>query len=88
MNISQYLKGWNDELKWIIESGKGNDWKACVICSTTAEKVYEIWRHKNNTIFGNNVNILDIEGIIIDTLTYMGWCNPRLSKYIADLLLD
>lgn len=60
MNIHHEPKGWNKELKWMICNGKGKDWRACLICSVAARIIYEVWKHRNNKSFDNNVTNLDI----------------------------
>lgn len=88
MNIHHDLKGWNDELKWMICNGNRKGWKVCLIRSVATETIYEVWRHRNNKSFGKNVNNLGILGIVIDALSYRGLCNPRLKKHIYNLIVD
>lgn len=88
MNMQHNPKGWNEEIRWLIHKGKGKGWKACLLPSAATETVYEVWRHKNNKSFGNSVNITNVWGIVIDTLTYKGWSNPKVTKHITCLMVD
>lgn len=58
-----------------------------MIHSAAAEMVYESWRYKNNLIFGNNVNSIDIGGILITTNNYRGWCHPKIRNNLVNLMM-
>jgi hypothetical protein len=55
---------------------------------SVSETVYEIWKARNNKIFGETIEINTLGTKIIDTLVYRGWNNKKLRKYIAILMIE
>jgi hypothetical protein len=53
-----------------------------------SETVNEIWKVRNNKIFGETIEINTLGTKIIDTLVYRGWNNKKLRKYIAILMIE
>ncbi|CAK8574623.1 unnamed protein product [Lathyrus sativus] len=79
---------WREELEWLITHCKGKGWRKCILCSAVAETIYEVWRYRNNAVFGNTVNVLDIRDLIISTLVNRGWVNTGMRHHIAQLLIE
>lgn len=62
LKVDHNPQGWDEERHWVNKVGKGNRWKARMIRSVVAEMAYECWRYRNNLIFENNVNSIEILG--------------------------
>ncbi|CAK8574804.1 unnamed protein product [Lathyrus sativus] len=78
---------WREELEWLITQCKGKGWRKCILRSVVAETTYELWKYRNNIVFGNTVN-LEIRDLVISTLANRGWANTRMSHHIATLLIE
>ncbi|CAK8573800.1 unnamed protein product [Lathyrus sativus] len=78
---------WREELEWLITHCKGKGWRKCILRSAVAETIHEVWRYRNNAVFGNTVNVLDIRDLVISTLANRGWVNTRMRHHIAQLLI-
>ncbi|CAK8574630.1 unnamed protein product [Lathyrus sativus] len=78
---------WREELEWLINHCKGKGWRKCILRSALAETIHEVWRYRNNAVFGNTVNILEIRDLVIYTLANRGWGNTKMRHHIAHLIL-
>lgn len=88
LKVDHNPQGWDEEKYWLNKVGKEKGWKAQMIRSAATEMVYESWRYRNNLIFGNNINNIDIGGIVINTITYRGSCHPKIRNHLANLMMD
>ncbi|CAK8561770.1 unnamed protein product [Lathyrus sativus] len=79
---------WREELEWLITHCKGKGWRKCILRSAVAETIHEVWRYRNNVVFGNTTNVLDIRDLVISTLANRGWVNTRMRHHIAQLLIE
>lgn len=52
----------------LFKMGKARDEKTCILRSTTAETMYEIWRYRNYIRYEITMNNINIGIIVIDTL--------------------
>lgn len=80
---------WSDEIKWIASITKGKRFMANMVKIAIAETVYDIWRYRNNVVFGTNYNV-DITTVtrkIIDTIVIRGWSKPKYRDRIAHLMM-
>ncbi|CAK8534005.1 unnamed protein product [Lathyrus sativus] len=88
MGIHRTLCDWREELNWIIHQCKGKGWRKCLLRSAIVETVYEIWKYRNHTVFGNTVQTMEIRDIVISTLANRGWVHTSIRRHIANLLID
>ncbi|CAK8539848.1 unnamed protein product [Lathyrus sativus] len=78
---------WREELEWLITQCKGKGWRKCIMRSSVAKTIYEVWKYRNNVVYGNPVNTLEIRDLVISTLANKGWVNTRMRHHIAKLLI-
>ncbi|XP_045830929.1 uncharacterized protein LOC123922237 [Trifolium pratense] len=64
--------GWRQEMEWIIQQTKEKGDRAKILKLTFTESVYEIWRYRNATSFGNVDMNQHTDSKIIDTIVYRG----------------
>lgn len=86
LNLNHRIKGWNEELDWIISQTGKKGWRASILKLAFTEAVYGIWHHRNGTVFGHTVSN-NLVNDIIDNIVYRGWYTNKLRKHIANLLL-
>jgi hypothetical protein len=86
--INHIPDGWHSEVKWLSQQTKGKGARAAVLKMAVSETVNEIWKARNNKIFGETIEINTLGTKIIDTLVYRGWNNKKLRKYIAILMIE
>lgn len=78
---------WHAELSWITQHCKGKGWRAALLKCAITETIYYIWKHRNDKIFGKDVNNRNIYDVIIDTIIYRVWANKKYRKNLAVLML-
>ena len=66
--INHIPGGWHSEVKWLSQQTKGKGARAAVLKMSVSETVYEIWKARNNKIFGETIEINTVGKKIIDTL--------------------
>ncbi|CAK8569333.1 unnamed protein product [Lathyrus sativus] len=76
-----------EALEWLITHCKGKGWRKCILRSSVAKTIHEVWRYRNNVVFGNTVNMLEIRDLVISILANRGWVNTIMRHHITQLLL-
>ncbi|XP_058775782.1 uncharacterized protein LOC131650057 [Vicia villosa] len=61
LNMDHNPQGWAQELNWVIENSKNKSWKAKILKVVVAETSYEIWKHRNDSIFAGSIKEMDID---------------------------
>lgn len=79
------IKGWNEELIWVIFQAEKKGWRASILKLAFTEIVYGIWRYRNEVVFNHVVNNKIVDDII-DNIVYTRYTD-KLIKHIANLLL-
>ncbi|CAK8539640.1 unnamed protein product [Lathyrus sativus] len=88
MGIQHTPCDWQEELNWIITQCKGKGWRKCLLRSSIAETIYKVWKYRNNVVFGNTMNTIEIRDVVIFTLANREWVNTRMRHHITNLLID
>ncbi|CAK8535269.1 unnamed protein product [Lathyrus sativus] len=88
MGVQHTPFDWHEELNWLITKCKGKGWRKCLLCSSISVTIYEVWKYRNNVVFGNTVNTIEIRDLVIYTLENRGWVNTRMRHHIVNLLID
>ncbi|CAK8578824.1 unnamed protein product [Lathyrus sativus] len=88
MRVQHTPCDWHEELNWIMTQCKGKGWRKCLLRSSIAETIYEVWKYRNNAVFGNTVHTMEIRDVVISILVNRGWVNTSLRRHIANLLID
>lgn len=86
LKVPHMPKPWHEELKWIVEYTTKKGWKATIVKLAFTETLYDIWRRRNDVIFGNNTHI-DIMDNIMDCTVYRGWKHTKIRSHIAIMML-
>ncbi|XP_058760750.1 uncharacterized protein LOC131634099 [Vicia villosa] len=73
LQVKHNPRGWIMELAWMLQQTKKKSWKTKVLKMAFSETIYACWRLRNDTVFGNTVQIDTIGPSIIDTLIYRAW---------------
>lgn len=68
---------WIQEIDWIIQNMKGKGSRATILKLAVTKSVYEIWRHRNDKCFENDVHTQKVEEKIIDNIVYRWWLNSK-----------
>lgn len=78
---------WSQEVEWVIQHTKGKGTRGKMLKLAFTECVYEIWKLRNDTTFGKDVQNKHIGRKIIDNLAYRGWMNMKLRTRLANLMM-
>ncbi|CAI8595822.1 unnamed protein product [Vicia faba] len=63
---------WDEKLNWLCRKGKSSSWKSMLLKLAATETVYNVWKHRNETIFQKEVKDRNIENDIIENIVYRG----------------
>lgn len=77
---------WTNEIGWVLRQSKGKHWRKRLLKLAFIETIYEVWKHRNNTCFGND-RIVHVEQQIITVVIYRAWMVPRLRPHVGSLMV-
>lgn len=90
INIGHDAKEWDQELCWVTKVCKSRNWRSQIVKVALAETVYEIWWHRNNSLYSmensKEHRREDIEKKIIDNIVNRIWIIPKYRKLIAQVM--
>lgn len=78
---------WHEELKWIVNFCRGRGKRVGIMKMAIAETIYNCWKYRNATSFGNTYDRNIVVNNIIDSIVYRSWHHRKYRDYVAQLMM-
>lgn len=78
----------NEEINQMIVMRKNKGTKVNILKCAFGETIYETWKYRNDSCFGNEISKYLIGNKIIDTIVFRCWMKPKFMNTLGSLLLS
>ncbi|XP_058723307.1 uncharacterized protein LOC131595077 [Vicia villosa] len=75
-------RDWSREWQWIMEETAKKGWKRCLLKMVVAETIYHVWQYRNERVFGNTNQTMNIDERIKIMVMIRGQHKRKLAEHL------